>query len=100
MTDKNKQAAQLKSVVKKADKELLGVVREHEHPATSVFHVGAFDISPRHLAFWVVFETDAERDRFLADKAAPDAMRSTLAELGYPKAMSGTRSSRPSSTKP
>jgi len=53
-------------------------------PLAGVFHIGAVDLSPFNLAFWITTPTDAERDMLAADTELQDEFRRILLRAGYP----------------
>jgi hypothetical protein len=46
--------------------------------------LGAIDLYPSCLAFWICVATDAQRDALLADPAFAGRMRRIVADCGYP----------------
>lgn len=77
--------AALKKIIGQAEREIEALAVAHGHAATGIFSHGAADIHPRHLAFWLTFDTDAGRDLFLNDRPLLDAIRAKLVALGYPE---------------
>ena len=76
--------AELEAKVLEAERVALEAVRE-TIPLASAFHFGAYHIDPQHMAFWIMTETDAERDAVLTEGVADAAFRRALAERGYPR---------------
>ena len=52
--------------------------------AAGVFHIGAVDLSPFNLAFWITTTSDAERDGLKGDAALIESFRHALLTAGYP----------------
>lgn len=73
----------LDPIILAAERVILARARAKVKTA-GIFHFGAVDISPEHLAYWITTPTDAERDRLSADAALVASFRAALAEAGYP----------------
>ncbi|MBX7249403.1 MAG: hypothetical protein K1X35_10225 [Caulobacteraceae bacterium] len=73
----------LGSAIAAAQAAIIRLARE-KVPSAGAFHIGAVDISPANLAFWITTPTDAERDRLKADEDLRRAFRAALADAGYP----------------
>lgn len=74
----------LAGIIGKAEAAFRDMAAARGHPVTGLFSFGAYDIHPRHLAFWLTFDRDGARDAFLADAALIGEMRAKLLDLGYP----------------
>jgi hypothetical protein len=70
-------------VIRAAEAAIIALARQKVARA-GAFHIGAVDIGPANLAFWITTATDAERDRLKADETMRAAFRAALAEAGYP----------------
>lgn len=70
-------------VIQAAEQAMIGLGRQKVASA-GAFHIGAVDISPVHLAYWITGATGGERDRLSADAALVESFRAVLAEAGYP----------------
>ena len=62
---------------------MVALARAKEASA-GIFHFGAVDIHPKHLAYWITTATDAQRDRLAADSEMQDEFRRILMREGYP----------------
>lgn len=49
-----------------------------------LFHIGAFELGPANLAWWLIVDSDAEKTRLIADGGLEHTLRALLAEEGYP----------------
>ena len=61
-------------------REMAGRTREK----VWVTHYGANDIHPRHLVYWIVVQTDREKERLAADAALLATLRGLLVQYDYP----------------
>jgi hypothetical protein len=77
--------ARLKPAIERALKQIEARARRRA-AIEFVTWIGAIDISPVHLAFWIFTTTDADRDRLAADKALRARLRAIVRRSGYPKA--------------
>jgi hypothetical protein len=66
-----------------ANRRIQAVVRRR-FPKAIVVHHGATYINPRHLAFWTITDTDAQRDDLSRDTQLLDQFRHELLKVGYP----------------
>jgi len=69
--------------IAEAAARMVALARETE-PSAGIFHFGAVDIHPKHLAYWITTDTDAQRDRLAADTGMQDEFRRILMRVGYP----------------
>ena len=76
--------AELEAKVLEAERAALEAVRKAV-PLASGFHFGAYHIDPQLMAFWIMTETDAERDAVLAEGLADATFRRALGQAGYPR---------------
>jgi hypothetical protein len=74
----------LREAVKQAEIAIGAEVRRLI-PNARVLSLGAIDLYPSCLAFWICVATDAQRDSLLADRAFPESMRRIVADCGYPQ---------------
>lgn len=73
----------LAPIIAAAAEKMVALARTKEQSA-GIFHFGAVDIHPKHLAYWLTTATDAQRDRLAADSAMQDEFRRILLRAGYP----------------
>lgn len=73
----------LAPIIAAAGQKMLELARTKEASA-GIFHFGAVDIHPRHLAYWITTATDAQRDRLAGDSEMQDEFRRILMRAGYP----------------
>lgn len=73
----------LAPVIAAAARKIVALARERVASA-GIFHFGAVDIHPKHLAYWITTATDAERDRLAGDADLQDEFRRVLLRSGYP----------------
>jgi hypothetical protein len=52
---------------------------------SQVFSFGAIGIHPRHLAIWIVTQTDWERDELASQPGITEKLRGCMLNAGYPK---------------
>ncbi len=74
---------ELKIVIDQARAGIEALAREHAAIAF-VTWIGAVEIDPKHLAFWIFTKTDAERDRLAANDLLKERFREILVVAGYP----------------
>jgi hypothetical protein len=74
----------LREAVKQAEIAIGAEVRRLI-PNARVLSLGAIDLYPSCLAFWICVATDAQRDSLLADWTFPERMRRIVADCGYPQ---------------
>jgi hypothetical protein len=75
--------ARLKPFIDRAQAEIEALVRGRAS-IVMVTWIGAVDISPLLLAYWIFTTTDAERDRLQADPALATELREIVRRSGYP----------------
>jgi len=73
----------LEPLIEAAKRRILGLAGRH-CAGVKIFHFGAVDIDPRHLAIWLTTATDAERDRLRKAPGLEAAFREALAAASYP----------------
>ena len=73
----------LKPLIKAAETLLLDDVRRRLAHA-GVFSIGAVDVAPANLAFWVSTNTDDEKAALEADATLKARLQQILREVGYP----------------
>ena len=76
--------SQLEKTVEAIEEALAAVVRPVAREEVWVTHYGAFDIHPRHLAYWLCVKTDAEKQRLIADETLMRKLREVLVAYAYP----------------
>lgn len=74
---------ELAAVIEQARMEIETLARRYAGIAF-VTWIGAVEIDPRRLAFWIFAKTDAERDRLAADTALVERFREMVGFAGYP----------------
>jgi hypothetical protein len=74
---------QLKTVIEQARAGIEALARQHAEIEFTTW-IGAVEIDPKHLAFWIFTQTDAERDRLASDDRVREEFREILAVAGYP----------------
>jgi hypothetical protein len=75
----------LEVAIWRAKRRVRSLVRRR-YRCCEVSSIGAVDIHPRHLAFWVKTDTDAQRDALQADPDLQRRLREVLREVRYPAA--------------
>lgn len=73
----------LSPIIAASGEQMVALARTRVASA-GIFHFGAVDIHPKHLAYWITTTTDAERDQLAADSAMQDEFRRILLREGYP----------------
>lgn len=75
----------LRSAIAAAERAIVAHV-QRTIPGAGVISLGAVDLYPGTLAFWVTTPTDAQRDALLADQAGFEAtLREIVRASGYPE---------------
>jgi hypothetical protein len=68
-----------------AKHRILRITKQHGVQPKGIWWIGAIDINPRHLVFWVATDRDSERDALLADQSFIRDCLKALAASGYPR---------------
>jgi hypothetical protein len=74
----------LEPVIERARIGIEALARQHA-AIQFVTWIGAVEIDPKHLAFWIFTRTDAERDRLAVKAGLLDQLRQFVREAGYPR---------------
>ena len=61
-----------------------GAFVETESAGAKVTYIGAYDLGPQYLAFWIFTTTDKERDRLLNEPQMIEALHELLRSNSYP----------------
>ena len=73
----------LSMAIARAKRKIQQISREYCRRA-EVVSFGATDINPRHLAFWIISQTDKERERMRSTPKLVATFRQELLASGYP----------------
>ncbi len=74
----------IQSVTKTIQSALARRVAASAREKSWVTYYGANDIHPRHLVYWICVESDAEKERLVADTALYAELRGLLTRYNYP----------------
>lgn len=74
----------LQNIISEAREEIKSITRQYAHIA-HVISIGAVDVNPAYLAFWIFTITDEERDRLQGDRVLEARLREAVEKAGYPK---------------
>jgi len=74
----------IQSVTKTIQSALARGVAASAREKSWVTYYGANDIHPRHLVYWICVESDAEKERLVADTALYAELRGLLTRYNYP----------------
>jgi hypothetical protein len=74
---------ELKTIIETARAGIEALARQHAEIVFTTW-IGAVEIDPKHLAFWIFTRTDAERDRLASNDRLLEEFREIAAVAGYP----------------
>jgi hypothetical protein len=60
------------------------VAKEHGVTPKFIWWIGAIDLDPKHLVFWIAADRDSERDELLADQTFRSDCIDAIIATGYP----------------
>jgi hypothetical protein len=75
----------LRRPLRRAERNVRTIVERYV-PVFYLTHIGATEIDPKHLAFWVFTHSDTERDRLRSTSGLVDELRDAVRRAGYPEA--------------
>lgn len=76
--------SELDQKIRRIEKGMEQIIREHTDEKSWVAHYGSTDIDPKHLVFWVCVQSDAEKERMDGDPSLAQQLREQLATHDYP----------------